>query len=372
MSDGQLTGRILTRDGVTKGALSWSAGRIAAIKPVARAARHWIVPGFVDMHVHGGGGFTFTTGDPDQAAAAAAFHARHGTTTMLASLVSSPFELMRKATEAFAPLVSAGVLAGLHYEGPYLAAACCGAQNPLFLRDPALPELAELTAIAGGVVRLVTIAPELPGALEAIRYLAARDVRVAIGHTDADYHKTLAGIAAGATVGTHVFNGMRPPHHRTPGPVFALLGAPGVVSELIADGVHLHDGALAFALRTAGPDGAALVTDAISATGMPDGAYELGGQAVTVSAGAARLTTAGGSPGAIAGSTLTMDAAFRRAVSVGVSVPHAARLTATNPARALGLTDRGTLAVGHQADAVVLDEELNVLRVLRHGEWLTT
>jgi N-acetylglucosamine-6-phosphate deacetylase len=355
---------------VVNGALSWHGAAITGIDPAPRAPRHWIVPGFVDMHVHGGGGATFTTGEPDEARSAARFHAGHGTTTLVASLVSSPLELMRKATEAFVPLVADGTLAGIHYEGPYLAAACRGAQNPAFLRDPSVAELADLIGIAGGIVRMVTIAPELPGALEAIRFLVARDVTVALGHTDADYAQTLAGIAAGATVGTHVFNGMRPPHHRVPGPVLALLGHPGVVCELIADGIHLHDGTLAFALRTASPRGAALITDAIAAAGMADGVYELGGQSVTVSAGAARLTRPDGSAGAIAGSTLTMAAAFRRAVNAGASIVDAAALAAGTPARALGLADRGALQVGRRADAVVLSERLEVMRVLRGGVWL--
>src|SRR5262249_47233632 len=153
-----------------------------------------------------------------------------------------------------------------------------------------------------------------------------------IGHTDATYEQTLAGVSAGATVGTHVFNGMRPPHHREPGPVFALLGSAGVTCEFVADGVHLHDGALTFALGVTGPDRAALITDAMAAAGKADGEYDLGGQVVTVADGVARLARGG----AIAGSTLTMDRAFRRAVGLGWSMVDAARMSATTPARALG------------------------------------
>src|SRR5262249_51249767 len=198
--------------------------------------------------------------------------------------------------------------------------------------------------------RMVTVAPELPGALDAIAFLVSRGVVAAIGHTDATYEQTLAGVAAGASVGTHVFNGMRPPHHRQPGPVFALLGSAGVTCELIADGVHLHDGTLAFATTVTGPGRAALVTDAMSAAGMPDGEYDLGGQRVTVAQGVARLAR----NGSIAGGTLTMAQAFRRAVQAGTAIVDAARMAATTPATAIGRHDLGALEPGRRADLVVL------------------
>lgn len=329
------------------------------------------MPGFVDLHCHGGGGHTFTTGDAAAARQAAAFHLRHGTTTMLASLVSSPFPLMRAATEAFAPLVAEGVLAGIHFEGPYLSPARCGAQNPDHLRDPSIQELTELVAVGGDAVRMMTLAAERNGAREAIRLLADRGVAAAVGHTDATYEQTRAAVSAGATVATHLCNAMRPVHHREPGPIVALLESAAVVCELIADGVHLHDGMLGFAARTAGPDRGALVTDAIAAAGMPDGAYELGGQSVVVADRVARLATADGSPGAIAGSTLTMDAALRRAVGAGLPLVDAARMAATTPARTLGLGEAiGALVPGLRADLVELDPDLRVVRVMRAGAWL--
>jgi len=327
-----------------------------------------VVPGFVDMHVHGGGGATFTTGSPSDARKAAAYHLAHGTTTMLASLVTSPPDLMLSATKAFRPLVAEGVLAGVHFEGPYLSQARCGAQNPAHLRHPSLDELNALIDAGEGAVRLVTVAPELPGALDAIRLLVSRGVVAAIGHTDATWEETLAGVEAGATVGTHVFNGMRPPHHRQPGPVFALLGAAPVICEFVADGVHLHDGTLAFATSVTGPARAALITDAMAASGMPDGSYELGGQTVDVAEGVARLTR----DGSIAGSTLTMDKAFRRAVSAGLSLVDASRMASATPATAIGLADElGTLRVGLRADLIQLDENLQVRRVMRSGTWLS-
>jgi N-acetylglucosamine-6-phosphate deacetylase len=362
-------GRIVTPDGMVDGALRLEDGRIAAIEPgpVPEDAP-WLVPGFVDIHCHGGGGHTFTTGDAVAARAAAEFHRAHGTTTVFASLVSSPFEVMRAATIAYAPLVRSGVLGGVHFEGPYLAAACCGAQNPAFLRDPAIDEIAALIQAGGSdVVRMMTIAPELPGALDAIAFLTSSGVTAAIGHTDATYRQTVDGIAAGARVGTHVFNGMRPPHHRAPGPAYALLRTAGIVCELIADGVHLADETLEFATHTIGAGRTALITDAIAATGIDDGIYELGGQEVHVTDGVARLATADGAPGAIAGSTLTMDAAFRRAIRITGSIVDAAAAASTVPARALGLTDRGALVPGLRADIVALDPDLHVVSVFRAG-----
>ncbi len=364
-----VVGRVVTPKGVIEdGAVALAGSRIASVSPDPTVhSGHWIVPGFVDIHVHGGGGYTFTTGDPAQARGAAAFHLAHGTTTLLASLVSAPFDLTLAATKAYEPLVAESVVAGIHLEGPYLSRSRCGAQNPEYLRDPSIPELTELVAVGAGTVRMVTLAPELPGALDAIDLLVRHGIVAAIGHTDATYEQTRAGIAAGATVGTHLFNGMRPPHHRQPGPVFALLSAPSVVCELIADGTHLHDGALAFAVTVAGPERTALVTDAMVAAGMPSGHYNLGGQAVDVTGGVARLTR----NGSIAGSTLTMDGALRRAVHSGLSIVDACRMASTTPAAAVGMgTEVGALRAGLRADLVELSEDLEVVRVMRGGQWL--
>jgi N-acetylglucosamine-6-phosphate deacetylase len=363
----RVSGRVVRPGAVVSGHVEIDGPAILSVTASNRAGDDFIVPGFVDLHCHGGGGHTFTTGDPAAARAAAAFHLGHGTTTVLASLVSSPYELMRDATRAYEPLVEDSTIAGIHYEGPYLSGIRCGAQNPAYLRDPALDELSALIEIGAGAIRMVTIAPELPGALDAIALLADRGVVAALGHTDASYEQTLAGVEAGATVGTHLFNGMRPPHHREPGPVIALLGARTVVCEFIADNIHLHPGMLAFAARSTGPDRAALITDAMDATGMPDGDYELGGQSVTVTDRVARLTDGG----SIAGSTLTMDAALRNTVAAGIPLPDACAMAATTPARALGLDDQvGALEAGLRADLVVLSEDLVVKRVMRAGKWI--
>ncbi|MGK5679533.1 N-acetylglucosamine-6-phosphate deacetylase [Actinoplanes sp. URMC 104] len=362
----RIGGRIVRPGAVVEGYVEVEGPAILSVEAATGAGDDVIVPGFVDLHCHGGGGHTFTTGDPGSAREAAGFHLRHGTTTMLASLVSSPFELMRDATAAYRPLVAAGVLAGVHYEGPYLSGVRCGAQNPEFLRPPSADELTELIKLGEGAVRLVTIAPELPGALEAIALLRDNGVAAAVGHTDATYEQARAGVEAGATVGTHLFNGMRPPHHREPGPVVGLLSSP-VVCELIADNIHLHPGMLAFAARAAGPDRAALITDAIDATGMADGTYDLGGQQVVVADRVARLAR----DGSIAGSTLTMDEALRNTVAAGIALPDAVAMASTTPARVLGLADElGALEAGLRADLVVLSPDLRVKRVMRSGRWV--
>ncbi|AGZ46460.1 N-acetylglucosamine-6-phosphate deacetylase [Actinoplanes friuliensis] len=364
----KISGRVVRPGAVVPGYVEVDGPTILSVSEHGHTGDDIIVPGFVDLHCHGGGGHTFTQGDPVDARAAAEFHQAHGTTTMLASLVSSPYELMRDATAAYAPLVAAGVIAGVHFEGPYLSHARCGAQNPSFLRDPSLEELSALVELGAGAVRMVTIAPELPGALAAVEFLARRGVVAALGHTDATYEETLAGVAAGASVGTHLFNGMRPAHHREPGPIVALLDSPSIVCELVADGIHLHDGMLRFAAHAAGPDRAALITDAMDAAGMPDGEYELGGQAVAVADRVARLVR----DGSIAGSTLTMDAAFRQAVGAGLDLATASAMASTTPARALGLSDQvGALEAGLRADLVVLNPDLTVKRVMRSGAWLS-
>jgi N-acetylglucosamine-6-phosphate deacetylase len=361
----KVSGRVVRPGAIVPGYVEIDGPTILDVTERGQAGDDIIVPGFVDLHCHGGGGHTFTRGDAGAARAAAGFHLRHGTTTMLASLVSSPYELMRDATTAYLPLVADGTIAGVHFEGPYLSRARCGAQNPEYLRDPSPAELTTLVELGG--VRMVTLAPELPGALDAVKYLVSNGVVAALGHTDATYEQTLAGIAAGATVGTHLCNGMRPAHHREPGPIVALLDSPTTVCELVADGIHLHDGMLRFAAHAAGPDRSALITDAMDAAGMPDGRYELGGQEVTVADRVARLAR----DGSIAGSTLTMDAAFRQAVGAGLDLPTAAAMASTTPARVLGLADEvGALEAGLRADLVVLRPDLTVKRVMRAGAWI--
>ncbi|MBA0047625.1 N-acetylglucosamine-6-phosphate deacetylase [Mycobacteroides sp. LB1] len=286
--------------------------------------------GFFDMHVHGGGGASFGE-DPEGNRVAAEWHRAHGTEGMLASLVTLAPDDMLRAVSVLAEAPGTEGIAGIHLEGPWLSPHYAGAHDPRLLREPDLDELERLLDAGGGHIRMVTIAPELPGAIPAIELLVARGVVAAVGHTDATYEQTLQAISAGATVATHLFNAMRPIHHREPGPIPALLENPTVTIELIADGVHVHPAIYRMVLAAVGPDRIALVTDAMCAAGMPDGPYQLGQLPVTVISGKARLTD-----GTIAGSTASMADLYRFAVTH--AGPEVATLqTSINPLRAVGI-----------------------------------
>ena len=326
-----------------------------------------VVPGYVDAHVHGGGGASFDTGLPEDAAAVARAHLAHGTTTIMASLVTDEQQSLIRSLRELSALVDDGVLAGLHLEGPWLSPLHPGAHEPGLLAEPGAREVDALLDASGGNLRMVTLAPELPGGLDAIRRLTAAGAVAAIGHTNATYDDARAALDAGATVGTHLFNAMRGLHHREPGPATALLEHPDAYVELIADGVHLHPAVLRLA-ATRKPDRAVLITDAMAAAGAQDGDYTLGTMSVEVREGVARLA---GSD-VIAGSTLTMAAAVRYAVRVvGLPIEHVVRAATIGPAEMLGLELVGALRPGFGADLVVLDDDLEVLRVLRRGIWVT-
>lgn len=332
---------------------------------VVDLAGRWLLPGFVDLHTHGGGGADVTQG-PDDMAAAVAFHRAHGTTTTLVSLMAQPVEAMCAQLEWAADLTRAGEIAGVHLEGPFLSAARCGAQRPESLLLPDGPVLRKLLDAGQGCVRTMTIAPELPGALDLIADLVAENVVAAVGHTDATYAEATAGFAAGATLATHLFNAMRAFGHREPGASIAALDA-GAHVEMVNDGVHVHDSLVRLAGRNA-PRSLVFITDAISATGVGDGEYTLGEQSVVVRGGAARLA----SSDSLAGSTLTMDEAVRRAVlPVGLPIETASAAASGNPARVLGRADSiGAIAAGLDADLVVLTDGLAVDRVMRRGAWV--
>lgn len=383
-------GRLLTPDPVDgPGWVHVVAGLVSATAPgppppgvacVDLGGDAIIVPGLVDMHVHGGGGATMTTTDADELRTATAFHLRHGTTACLVSLVTAPWpELVAQlataaavaAAGAAAGVTGTGRVVGVHLEGPFLSAERRGVHPAYALRDPDPAALDTLLAVGAGQVRMVTLAPERPGALGragAVARLASAGVTVALGHTDASAETCIRAIAEGATVGTHLFNGMRPLGHRDPGPVGALLDAPGVTVELIADGRHVDPVVGRLALAAAGPGRVALITDAVAATGAPEGEYALGGARIRRRDGV--ITADDGV--SLGGSDLTMAAALRFAVErLGLGLPDALRCATTVPAAAVGLAGRvGRLLPGRAADLVVLGRDLDVRAVMLAGRWV--
>jgi N-acetylglucosamine-6-phosphate deacetylase len=288
---------------------------------------------------------------------------------MLASLVSAPHHELVRQVGMLAELVDDGLLGGIHLEGPWLAPGQRGAHAPDALRDPHPEEIEELLRAGRGTVRMVTLAPERPGGLDAVRQLAAAGVKVAVGHTDADYEQTREAVEAGATVATHLFNAMPAVHHRRPGPVPALLEDERVTVEVVADGLHVHPAILRWVLRTAGPARVALVTDAMSAAGVGDGRYRLGGLPVDVRRGVARL-----SDGTIAGSLATSAQLFataRKALGDDDEALRAAsRICSATPAAALGLEGRGALEAGRRADLVLVPHQ-GPVAVMSAGSWIT-
>ncbi|WP_226356677.1 MULTISPECIES: N-acetylglucosamine-6-phosphate deacetylase [unclassified Pseudonocardia] len=378
MRDRVLRGTVVTDGRLLPDSVVAVAGdRIVAVLPAAAydgplppASSSLLLPGLVDVHDHGGAGHGFPDATAAGAAAAVAHHRAHGTTTTVASLVSAPPTVLAERIATLRPLVVAGDLAGIHLEGPFLAAARCGAHDPraLLPGDPAL--LDELLTKADGAVASVTYAPETAHAADLLAVLATHGVLPSIGHTDADARTTATGIAraGGAPMSaTHLFNAMPPMHHRAPGPVAACLAAAArgeLVVELVADGVHLSPDTVAAVFDLVGPDRVALVTDAMAAAGMPDGRYHLGTMQVRVDDGVARIPD-----GPIAGGTACLVDVVRATVrDAGVRLQDAVLAATRTPARLLGLDGEvGSLAPGHRADVLVTDADLRPQQVLRAG-----
>jgi N-acetylglucosamine-6-phosphate deacetylase len=364
----ELQGHILTPQGWVRGQLAHAQGRIVAIRgepvdrlTVAQSGLPRLLPGFVDLHVHGGGGHD-TMGGGDAALQMARTHARHGTTALLATTMTAPRSEIEVALRALAPFVTtrprgAARLLGVHLEGPYINPGKLGAQ-PDFATTATLQEVLALHALAP--VKLITIAPEIPGHLALIVALREHGFVVQIGHSAGTYEDGVAALQAGASGFTHLFNAMTGLHQRAPGMAGAAL-AHAERAEIIPDLLHVHPGAIRAALRCI--PGLYCVTDATAATGMPDGEYRLGRHTVTKCLGGVRLAD-----GTLAGSTLTMDQALRNLVGLGLPLAEASHRTSTLAAEHLGLADRGRLAPGAWADVVVLDRDLQLTGVVVEGE----
>jgi len=358
-----LKGNILTPGGWIHGTLHCN-GRIERIEGDATDpqsnADPYIIPGFVDLHVHGAGGRDIMQGG-DAPHVIAAMHAKHGTTCLLATTMTAPPEDILSALDAVGaairvPRPGAARILGVHLEGPYINPGKLGAQ-PDYAREATLAEVMELDQHAP--LRLITVAPEMPGHLELVKALSATGIRVQIGHTTGTYEDGVAALEHGAAGFTHLFNAMSALHHRQPGMVGAAM-AHAQYSEVIPDLLHVHPGAIKAALRAI--PHLYCVTDSTAATGMPDGEYMLGRQVVHKCMGGVRLPD-----GTLAGSTLTMDQALRNLVSIGLELADASRRVSTYAADYLGETERGRLAPGCHADLVVLDRELNIQSVYIEG-----
>ena len=353
---------------ITDGWVAIDAGRIVGVGqgnapagPVERI-EGWLIPGFVDIHVHGGGNASFSTGD---APTVAAFHRSHGTTTMLGSLVSETLEDLRRQITSLRPHVDAGVIAGIHLEGPFLAEGRKGAHNAAVLRAPASRDIAVLLEAAQGTIRMVTLAPELLEATQAIDMFTRAGVLVALGHTEADAATARRAVEAGARVVTHLFNGMPPLHHRHPGLADVGLLDERLTCELILDTHHLSDEITRIAIELL-DDRYIAITDAMAAAGAPDGRFMLGTLAVEARDGIVRVIDGG----SLAGSTLTMDRAFLNLVErFGRTPLDAVRATATRPADLLGRSDIGRLEPGARANLLTWTST-GLGRVMQDGHWI--
>jgi N-acetylglucosamine-6-phosphate deacetylase len=367
---------ILITDGRIRAIGSRSRWSPPAGAEVYDAGEATIVPGFVDLHVHGAGGRDVLEATPDALETIARTLALRGTTSFLATTVTSSLDALCRSAAAVRAFIqqqaqspgSAGCaqLLGTHFEGPFISKIRRGVHPEAEITAPQPALLARLLEAAAGTARILTLAPELPGALELIDQARAQEVIVSLGHSDATYEQALAAVARGARRATHVFNAMRPFSHRQTGIVGAVLTSPQLTAELIADGIHVDGTAMKILFAAKGTEGVSLVSDGISATGMPDGNYRLGELAIEVSGGVAR-----NGEGRLAGSVLTLDRALRNVVALGVPLRAATQMLTLNPARELGLEgSKGLLAPGAAADLVLLNAKLEIVRVMSCGAWV--
>jgi N-acetylglucosamine-6-phosphate deacetylase len=361
--------RVLIEEGVIRAVASRMEAPADAMLIDARDGI--VLPGFIDIHVHGAMDADTMDTTPAALRTMAQFYASRGVTSFLPTTMTASKEetdaaidnvgaMMDEAHDA-AQSQRAHIL-GAHVEGPFVNPKHCGAQPVQFMRPATREEYAPW--FSSGIVKLITVAPEMEGCMALIAEAKRRNIAVALGHTDATYAQAMAAFAAGANQATHTYNAMRGLHHREPGTVGATMTNDDVFAQLICDNVHVHPAAMLALYKCKGADRLAVITDAMEATGLGDGEFHLGAHHVRVQGGEARLAN-----GALAGSTLTMDAAFRNIiVATGCSIAEASRMCSATPARAIGVHDRkGRIAAGHDADLVILDKDLRVVRTLIAG-----
>ena len=377
MARTELRGRLVLEDRVAGGRLTIEDDTIAAVDidddaPGAGAALPYLAPGFVDVHVHGWGGFD-AMGDADQLDGMARALLRKGVTSFLPTGVTNPLPVLHAwadSTRAWLrrPPTDGAQPLGFNIEGPFISHAKKGAHNPSLLRDPADVPWSDIEPLVEGLT-VMTVAPEIPGGLELIRRLTSLGVRISIGHSNADLAGALAGYDAGGITTTHLFNGMSGVDHRSPGVAVAALVRDDAWVELIADGHHVHSALWAVIERTKPADRLMLISDALSMAGMGDGRLTISGLEIEVKDGRCTLTDGSGT---LAGSVIALDTAVRNVVRNGTAVPVAVAAAGANPLAMLGVTDRGRIAVGQRADLVELDDDLAVRTVFRAGRRLET
>jgi len=362
---------ILIRDGVIDAVGPRQDMHLPSGAAEISASGQTAIPGFIDVHIHGAGGHDVMEGTEQGMSTVAETLARHGTTSFLATTVTaSPDDTCRSVegiaryiTQQFGALQPKAEVLGVHYEGPFISKVRRGVHPAEWVQLPSADLLQRFLRAAAGNARILTIAPELLGAMPCIKAAHDAGVVVAMGHTDATYEQARAGIALGVRHAVHVYNAMRPFSHRDSGVIGAVLTSSEVTAELIADGVHVEEAAMRILLQAKGAGQVILISDGLSATGMPDGKYMLGKLEVTVSGGVCR-----NSEGKLAGSTLTLDRALRNVVALGIPLQDAVRMLTANPAKLLGIEfKKGALRTGADADIVLLDENLQVTNVWTRG-----
>jgi N-acetylglucosamine-6-phosphate deacetylase len=362
---------ILIRDDVIEAIGPRSALSLPAGGTEIPATEKTAIPGFIDIHIHGAGGRDVMEATSDALSTITKKVAEFGTTSLLATTVTAgPDDTCRASagisvyiTQQHASSESRAEVLGIHFEGPFISKMRRGVHPVEWIQSPSAELLSRFLEAAAGNARLITIAPEVLGAAPCIEAARTAGLVVSVGHTDANYEQTRFAIAHGARSATHTYNAMRPFTHRDPGVIGAVLTSPEINAELIADGVHVEEGAMKLLLQAKGYERVILVSDGLSATGMPDGKYMLGGFEVTVTNGVCRNAA-----GILAGSTLTLDRALRNSVNLGVPLPDAVRMLTLNPASLLGIEfKKGSLRVGADADILLLDQALRVTNVWARG-----
>jgi N-acetylglucosamine-6-phosphate deacetylase len=362
---------ILIRDGEIESIGSRADLSLPSGAPEIRAEDSIAIPGFIDVHIHGAGGRDVMEGNADALRTVTAKLAQFGTTSLLATTVTADADDTCRAVEGISSYISTqhetsrshAEILGIHFEGPFLSKERRGVHPAEFLQPPSAEFLQRLIHSSSGNARILTIAPELLGAMPCIDAARRLGMVVSIGHTDATYEQARAAVAHGAHHATHVYNAMRPFTHRDPGVIGAVLTTPELTAELIADGIHVDEIAMKVLLQAKGADGVILISDGLSATGMPDGKYTLGGMEVTVSGGVCRSAE-----GRLAGSTLTLDRALRNVIKLGMPLAGAVQMLTLNPATLLGIEfKKGALRTGADADIVLLNENLEISQVWARG-----